>query len=338
MKYKTRQKNNHGRIIPFEALVPGLYRADAFCQCFITSEDRVHAWVSVIADELYKENTDEQYTIIWKDTYVKGDKHPMSTEFIVRDNIHTCKEDDFLFKVIIYLTTGKIMTQGKGYGKWCKEHFQNCLDRVNEYSVSTILNDSTETILKSNTEPDSKVKRGAEKAKKSPGLGSDKESEETAVKEIIDSEQPKSAHIDDNEACDESETDEHIDIRMDVFEDKLLEISDKLSQILSHRENKVDKLLSKVNTLEENILVVKDKKEILQAFKSKFETKAVEKSQCNISDHLQLEKKLKEITTEMEKKKSQHSNEVSTLKNKIKALEKDNSELHHRCEKLEMSI
>ena len=56
------------------------------------------------------------------------------------------------------------------------------------------------------------------------------------------------------------------------------------------------------------------------------------------SDHVQLEKKLKEITTEMEKKKSQHSNEVSTLKNKIKALEKDNSELHHRCEKLETSV
>ena len=62
----------------------------------------------------------------------------------------------------------------------------------------------------------------------------------------------------------------------------------------------------------------------------------------NINGDIQLEEKIKDISAahekEMEEKKNHHSNEASALKNRIKALEKDNSELQHRCEKLEMSV
>ena len=41
-KYEARQKTTHGRVVPYEAIIPSLYRANAFCQCVITSEERVH--------------------------------------------------------------------------------------------------------------------------------------------------------------------------------------------------------------------------------------------------------------------------------------------------------
>ena len=87
-KYKPKQKTNAERLIPYDAIVQGLYRANAHCNCFITSEKRIHSWISAIADELYTENINshEQYMILWKDTTGEGDASATSTEFIVREN------------------------------------------------------------------------------------------------------------------------------------------------------------------------------------------------------------------------------------------------------------
>ena len=69
----------------------------------------------MIVDELYRENIDghEQYIIIWKDAYLEGDTHPMSTEFIVRENESSGKDDDFLYKVVIYIKPVKLLHRAK---------------------------------------------------------------------------------------------------------------------------------------------------------------------------------------------------------------------------------
>jgi hypothetical protein len=42
--------------------------------------------------------------------------------------------DDFLYKVILYLTTGKVLIQGKGHEGFCDNEFPKCLSLVNEYT------------------------------------------------------------------------------------------------------------------------------------------------------------------------------------------------------------
>jgi len=49
----------------------------------------------------------------------------IQTDFIVSDNNSTSSDtnDDFLYKVVVYLTTGKIMIQGKSYEAFCDGYF-----------------------------------------------------------------------------------------------------------------------------------------------------------------------------------------------------------------------
>ena len=84
--------------------------------------------------------------ISWRD--VRNDKSIMiQTECIVSDNNSTSSDanDDFLYKVVIYLTTGKIMIQGKRYEAFCDGYFNTCLKQVNNY-FSDINNRKTDTI------------------------------------------------------------------------------------------------------------------------------------------------------------------------------------------------
>jgi len=66
--------------------------------------------------------------VAWRD--VRNDKSIMiQTDFIVSDNNSTSSDtnDDFLYKVVVYLTTGKIMIQGKSYEAFCDGYFNTCL-------------------------------------------------------------------------------------------------------------------------------------------------------------------------------------------------------------------
>lgn len=52
-------------------------------------------------------------------------------------SIKTENDDDFLYKLIFYLSTGKIMIQGKGYELFCDNIFEQCLSLVNEYLTTS---------------------------------------------------------------------------------------------------------------------------------------------------------------------------------------------------------
>ena len=110
-KYDQNQKNNSGKLLPYELIDKSIYRQAAHCVCFITSNERVHAWISSLAHCLYL-TSDSRYKVEWRDRKEKDSI--VQTEFMVRDlcNNGEFEGDDFLYKVIVYLTTGKILVQG----------------------------------------------------------------------------------------------------------------------------------------------------------------------------------------------------------------------------------
>ena len=130
-----RQKCGSGRLVPFETIDTSIYTANSNCTCFLTSEKRVHAWIQALAETLYIDlGSDPKYVVAWRD--VRNDKSIMiQTEIIVSDNNSTSSDtnDDFLYKVVVYFTTGKIMIQGKSYEAFCDGYFDTCLNQVNNY-------------------------------------------------------------------------------------------------------------------------------------------------------------------------------------------------------------
>ena len=163
-KYRRRQKNSAGNYIPFESIDKSIYTDQGNCACFITSEDRIHYWISAIAQILWVKSGDK-FDIIWRGR--KDDKRNIinQTEFIVHDKQNPTDED-FLYKVIVYLTTGKVFIQGKEGQHFCDNYFEPCLrfSENLENQNQTLIKDNNiepETIetreiseIKNNSEPD----------------------------------------------------------------------------------------------------------------------------------------------------------------------------------------
>ena len=118
--YKDVQKTTSGKVIPFEEIIPSLYKDKASCTCFATSHDRIHAWIIAIKERL---DSEENANTEWKDN------DNAKAEFVVKGD-HPNNETDY--RVIVYVTTGKILIQGRSFEKWCKDHFQSCKKRVDQ--------------------------------------------------------------------------------------------------------------------------------------------------------------------------------------------------------------
>ena len=131
-EFKTKKQTiNKEKPVPYEKIDLNLYKNNAHCTCFVTTEHRIHAWILALAESLYYDlGAKDNYDIIWEDEEVKNEPI-QKTEFIVQDVKSEPDGEKLIYKVIIYLTKGKIMVQGKQYKKWCRELFQSTLERVN---------------------------------------------------------------------------------------------------------------------------------------------------------------------------------------------------------------
>ena len=136
--YRSRQKSNSGRLIPFEAIDNKIYKENSNCTCFLTSEKRVHAWIKALAEVLFMElGSKSEHDVVWRDQ--KEKEAIAHTEFIVNESDSGKQtSDNVTFKVIVYLTTGKVMIQGKGYESFGSKFFQKCVDLVNEYMKKSV--------------------------------------------------------------------------------------------------------------------------------------------------------------------------------------------------------
>lgn len=135
--YKSVQKLSSGRNIPFEAIDNKLYKANSNCTCFITSERRIHAWIKALAEILYIDQS--KGDVIWRDHKDESDTHIVHTEIIIYDGKkpESDSEGDISFKVIIYLTTGKVMVQGKKFELFGELYFDKCLQLVKLYTTDS---------------------------------------------------------------------------------------------------------------------------------------------------------------------------------------------------------
>jgi hypothetical protein len=108
--YKARQKSNNGRLLPFETIDKSIYKKQSSCVCFITSEKRIHAWIKAAVQTLFLDlGSKSNFDVTWRDLKDKS-SITVQTEFIVCDtdrSIKTENDDDFLYKLIFYLSTGK---------------------------------------------------------------------------------------------------------------------------------------------------------------------------------------------------------------------------------------
>jgi hypothetical protein len=81
------------------------------------------------------------FDVTWQDLKDKS-SITVQTEFLVCDrSIKTENDDDFLYKLIFYLSTGKIMIQGKGYELFRDNIFKQCLSLVSEYLTTSVKTD-----------------------------------------------------------------------------------------------------------------------------------------------------------------------------------------------------
>ena len=130
--YKNEQKASNKTPLPYETIDYSIYREAANCVVFLTSVSRMHFWILAFVQGLVKiKQGSQDHQVKWTD-FPLGDEKPEKTEFqvYVKDDEY---EEEFVlwYKVIVYITVGKVMVQGKGYRSWCEEEFPITLDIVN---------------------------------------------------------------------------------------------------------------------------------------------------------------------------------------------------------------
>ena len=146
--YKKDQKTNNKVLIPFERIDYSLYRDAANCAVFITSINRILVWIHALGVLLVKEKGgNHNINVNWNDTKSNDTIEKTEFEFHSTESLGDYEGDTLLYKVIVYLTTGKIMIQGKGYRAWCENQFQktlkffdNCIQNPNQTDVNNDAN------------------------------------------------------------------------------------------------------------------------------------------------------------------------------------------------------
>lgn len=137
--YKSKLKAGNGRVIPFEQIEKGFYKSTANCVTFVTNNKRIHMWIHAFAELVYNQEGKGEKFVRWIDKKDQNDKI-VQTEFIVYDEDNDPLLDDaHLYKVIVYITNGKIMIQGKEWEDFCDRKFQQSLAIVNKASNTCVI-------------------------------------------------------------------------------------------------------------------------------------------------------------------------------------------------------
>lgn len=118
--------------MPYETIDYSTYREAANCVVFLTSVSRMHFWILALVQRLVQiKQVSQDHQVKWTN-FPLGDEKPEKTEFQVYVKDDEDEEEFVLWhKVIVYITVGKVMVQGKGYRSWCEEEFPITLDIVN---------------------------------------------------------------------------------------------------------------------------------------------------------------------------------------------------------------
>ncbi|VDI81985.1 Hypothetical predicted protein [Mytilus galloprovincialis] len=135
--YKKAQKTNK-MLIPFEKIDLSLCRKAAYCTIFITSRERMHFWLHALGQSIIIGNKNNpSVKVDWHDSTAQGITERTEFEVHSSESIGDYEGDTLMYKVIVYLTTGKIMIQGKFFQQWCLNEFEKTLQIVENLSSSS---------------------------------------------------------------------------------------------------------------------------------------------------------------------------------------------------------
>ncbi|CAG2244037.1 unnamed protein product [Mytilus edulis] len=325
--YKNSQKSSNGKIIPFEYIDKSFYKQKGNCASFITSNTRIHAWISAFGDLIYNKEGNG-FDVTWIDKKAENEKI-IQTEFVVSNSLDS--DDDFLYKIIIYLTTGKILIQGKGWETFCDNKFQACkqlvdnliskLDKKGNDNCVSVTSNDTNTDMTEETNPKILLTSSMTNSEK------DNENHKTENKDKTLNKSEKHAPVTNATNKDENyinlpeQVDSNavlmINNRLDIFEESLVKITSTLV-------NTIDILgINHTDTLQELRKIKKSKgsSETLQPEIKLFENQIKEKDDMISSlrkevqqlNELQDRNQKKDVK-ELENTKTEHQNLISVIR------------------------
>ena len=121
--------------VSFEKIDLTTYKPTAKVASFITSEDRLLLWIKTFIVRYFEHLNTMGYRITWQEqeSYscaTKSDKIILHI-YAVEDN-----DEDQLITISIFISTGRIMIQGKKFAEWSRDEFPALLSIVNSLESS----------------------------------------------------------------------------------------------------------------------------------------------------------------------------------------------------------
>ena len=121
--------------VPYESIDLSVYKPSAKCLGFTTSECRLLHWITTFAQRYHSLLTGNAsgYKVIWKE---QDNNHSASKcdKIVINLLKETASPDELLVVITVFITTGRILVQGKGHEDWSKHEFPALLDIVNQLS------------------------------------------------------------------------------------------------------------------------------------------------------------------------------------------------------------
>lgn len=117
----------------FESIDLSIYQPSARCAAFCTSESRLLRWIHLFQHRYYEYLNSEstEYKTIWKEQ--EAYSSPSKCEKIVIHLFETSSiSDEQLVTLTVFVSTGRILIQGKKYKEWCTDEFPVLLELVNK--------------------------------------------------------------------------------------------------------------------------------------------------------------------------------------------------------------
>ncbi|VDI18174.1 Hypothetical predicted protein [Mytilus galloprovincialis] len=280
-KFKKRQKGSSGALIPFESIDKLLYNDNANCTCFTTSENRIHFWIKALAEIIWVQASDV-YETIRRDRKENNNDHIIQTEFIISEKQSNVKdnEDDFLYKVIVYLSTGKVMIQGKDWQHFGDHIFEKCLQHIER-----VIDNQDQTSLKEGLSSPlacSKVSSGQDKNVQNINNSA------TTTKTATDTDVQKKSSI-PKQTTDDDPKQQSVEFIINKLLNPIVNSMSVLEEAVVDIKSSVSNLL--VNNQDYKDVITKELKNLGKTFNQ---------SPTNLSNNM-LEKQLKEKNDEVKK-------------------------------------
>ena len=119
----------------FEEIDLSTYKPTAKVASFLTSENRLLLWIKIFAVRYFDHLNNQGYRVSWQEQ--ESYSCPTKSDKII---LHVCAvendTEEQLFTISVFISTGRIMIQGKKFADWSRDEFPTLLSIVNSLNES----------------------------------------------------------------------------------------------------------------------------------------------------------------------------------------------------------